>query len=79
VLDNIFAASFTEISAAVTAGTNAADQLTILVDNGAGPFGYTDQDVNASPGDSSYMILQSTLINITVATAVATNDFYRRK
>ena len=62
-----------EIEAAITGGSAAAGQVTVIVDNGTSTFVYTDQDANAGT-DGTGLILQVTLIGITGATGLATGD-----
>ena len=66
--------SLTEIETAITAGSAAAGQATIIIDNGTSTFIYTDQAADADAGSGAGMILQATLIGITGATALATAD-----
>ncbi|MCX7075838.1 MAG: hypothetical protein NTZ45_03580, partial [Methylococcales bacterium] len=66
--------SLTEIETAITAGSAATGQATIIIDNGTSTFIYTDQDANADAGAGAGLILQATLIGITGATALATGD-----
>jgi len=66
--------TLTEIETAITAGSAATGQATIIIDNGTSTFIYTDQDANADAGAGAGLILQATLIGITGATALATGD-----
>ena len=66
--------SLTEIETAITAGSAATGQATIIIDNGTSTFIYTDQAAETDAGSGAGLILQATLIGITGATALATGD-----
>ena len=64
--------TLTEIEAAITAGSAATGQATILIDNGTDTLIYFDAAAEADAGAG--LILVGTLSGITGATALATGD-----
>jgi hypothetical protein len=66
--------SLTEIETAITAGSAATGQATILIDNGTDTLVYFDLAAQTDAGSGAGMILVATLVGITGATALATGD-----
>lgn len=66
--------SLTEIETAITAGSAATGQATILIDNGTDTLVYFDLAAQTDAGSGAGLILVATLVGITGATALATGD-----
>ena len=67
--------TLTQIETAITAGTAATGQATIIVDDGTSTFVFVDQAAQTDAGAGAGLILQVTLVGITGAGTVITGDF----
>ena len=68
------ALTFAQIEAAITAGSSATDQTTILIDNGTDTLIYFDVAAETDAGAGTGLILVGTLLGITGTTAFAGSD-----
>jgi hypothetical protein len=64
----------TQIETAITAGSAATGQVTVIIDNGTDTLVFTDAAVETDAGSGAGLILQVTLVGVTGATAAATGD-----
>ena len=63
-----------EIETALTAGSAATGQATILLDNGADTLIYFDAAIQTDAGSGAGLVLIGTLVGVTGTTALATGD-----